>query len=986
MHPTRTLLVATILLVAIISSGNFALSPVAAAAPQNLKLLEWPVPTGSAFDTTNKLVGISQDSSGRIWFTESRQSKLGMLNPAVDEIYEWNGVSGVGSRNIVTGRAGAFGGSSNRIYFAEYSSNRIAFLDNVTGYLNYLTEFAPSAGNNPVSVAVDNSGNIWFTMSGNPGYIGELSGITTPTTGSATAQLNEWKLPAFSSAGFSGSDCNCQPWGIYVNQTSVTSFSSPDTYVWFTETTGGTNGYGAIGRLRLSTNILTMWDLGTSPLTGNHGPTDINVDSSGNVYWANSAGNSISFLPDGQVAYKEYALQTTSALPVSPVPDPARQAVWALENTGNNILFLDTTAITSNGLPPSAGQCTFGTTTTTTVTVNGVSQCPGTTNLETSKAVTAASQHPLGSPTVTAVSPAITPSLGNPTGPFNGLSEYTLPSASAQPLSLFLDANENLWLTESSNTANRIAEVQFPVDFSLQLTSPSSQSISQGDLATYSVSVTPVIGQQTPVTLSVPDAPSGVSASFDTNPGTPPFTSTLTISTSGSTTPTTYAMTITGTSSTAAHSLSITLTVTLGIVTTTTTSTACGFDYQITADQTSQTVVEGNSTSYQLHVLQTCPTAAQQAVTLTATLPTGVTDQFTENGLTPPYDTQLQVQVAIDAPVTTSAPISVSGTSPGGPAHSLTLTIQITAVPRDFSMSGSGSAFLYQSSRQDITLTVTSIGYFDSPVDFTIPTPSVAGLSGSVSPNPVTLSPAAAVTTTLEVVAQKGTPPGSYQLTVTGTGNTPQGPVSHDFPVSVTVVSGLPCLIATATFGSPVAPEVQFLRDFRDHQILHTFAGSNFMVVFNAWYYSFSPGVAGYENLHPTVKTPMQYSLLPLLGSLYVSSWTYASLAAVNPEIASLIAGLVASSLIGLLYLALPLAATLWLLRKKILTKAGNVKAALLKFFVASITAMIVLFAISELFTLAVPMMIATAALVLLGLAAGSTIPTFELIDRLYER
>jgi hypothetical protein len=158
------------------------------------------------------------------------------------------------------------------------------------------------------------------------------------------------------------------------------------------------------------------------------------------------------------------------------------------------------------------------------------------------------------------------------------------------------------------------------------------------------------------------------------------------------------------------------------------------------------------------------------------------------------------------------------------------------------------------------------------------------------------------------------------------------------------------------------------------------------MIVFNTWYYSFSPGVAGYENIHPTVKTPMQYFLTPLLGSLHISSWTYASVAAVNPEIASLIAGLVGSSLIGLLYLALPLAATLWLLGRKVFTRAGHVKTRLVRFFIASITAMIVLFAISELFTLAIPMMIASATLVLLGLAAGSTLPIFELFDRLYKR
>ena len=978
MRTMRTVLVAAILVVALISSGSFALSPVAAAAPLNLKLLEWPVPTGSA-----QLGGISADSSGRIWFTENSSARLGLLDPGTNKIYEWGGVS-ANSRNIVTGRAGAFGGSSNRIYFAEYGANRIAFLDNVTGFLNELTEFGGLTGSNPVSVAVDNLGNIWFTESGTPtsqGYIGELSGISTPTSGSATAQLIEWPLPAFSSGGFPGSTCKCQPWGIYVNQTSASSSSSPDTYVWFTEKTGGTGGAGAIGRLQVSTNTLTMWDLGASPLSGIHGPTDITVDSSGNVYWTNSAsaGNKLSLLANGGNTYKEYALPTTSAAPVSPFPDPARKAVWGLEYTGNNILYLDTTVITSTGLSPFAGQCTIGT------PVNGQpSACPSGISKSTPVSV---GPHSLGSATVTPQNPTITPSLGSPTGPFNGLYEYSLASSSAGPFSLFLDANENLWLTESSSTVNRIAEIQFPVDFSMQLTSSSSQTVSQGGSVTYSVSVTPASGLQTPVTLSV-NAPSGLSASFNNNPVTPPHTSTLTISTTGSTTPTTYAMSITGTSSSATHSLSITLTVTLGIVTTTTASTtsACGFDYQITADQTSQTFMEGDSGSYQLHVLQTCPTATQQPVTLTPTTPTGVTAQLTDNGLTPSYDTQLQVQVAVDAPVTQSATISVSGTSAGGPSHTLTLTLQITAVPRDFSLVGSGSVSLYQASRLDITLTVTSIGYFDGPVGFTIPTPSVSGLGGSVTPNPVTLSPAAAVTTTLEIIAQKGTPPGTYQLTVTGSGNTPQGPVSHDFQVSVTVASGLPCLIATATFGSPLAPEVQFLRDFRDHQILHTFAGSNFMIVFNTWYYSFSPGVAGYENIHPTVKTPMQYFLTPLLGSLHISSWTYASVAAVNPEIASLIAGIVGSSLIGLLYLALPLAATLWLLGRKVFTRAGHVKTRLVRFFIASITAMIVLFAISELFTLAIPMMIASATLVLLGLAAGSTLPIFELFDRLYKR
>jgi hypothetical protein len=313
----------------------------------------------------------------------------------------------------------------------------------------------------------------------------------------------------------------------------------------------------------------------------------------------------------------------------------------------------------------------------------------------------------------------------------------------------------------------------------------------------------------------------------------------------------------------------------------------------------------------------------------------------------------------------------------------LTLILQITAAIRDFNIAGPGSVSLYQSSREDITLNITSVGVFSGTVQFTVP--SVSGLTGSVSPNPVNLSPGGTESPTLEIVAPKGVPVGTYQLTLTGAATTPQGPISHDLIVSVTVTSGLPCLIATATFGSPLAAEVQFLRDFRDHQIMRTFAGSNFMTIFNAWYYSFSPAVAGYENLHPGVKPPMQYFLVPLLGSLHASQWTYASIAALNPEIAALTAGLVASSLIGLLYLALPFAAAVWFARKRVLTRGANVTVRLVKFFAASISLMVVLFAISELLALGTTMMVASATIIFLGLAAGCALPIFALMERFYE-
>ena len=58
------------------------------------------------------------------------------------------------------------------------------------------------------------------------------------------------------------------------------------------------------------------------------------------------------------------------------------------------------------------------------------------------------------------------------------------------------------------------------------------------------------------------------------------------------------------------------------------------------------------------------------------------------------------------------------------------------------------------------------------------------------------------------------------------------------------------CLIATATYGSEMAPQVQQLRELRDNQLLQTESGTQFMGMFNDVYYSFSPIIADYELLH----------------------------------------------------------------------------------------------------------------------------------------
>jgi len=76
------------------------------------------------------------------------------------------------------------------------------------------------------------------------------------------------------------------------------------------------------------------------------------------------------------------------------------------------------------------------------------------------------------------------------------------------------------------------------------------------------------------------------------------------------------------------------------------------------------------------------------------------------------------------------------------------------------------------------------------------------------------------------------------------------------------------CLIATATYGSELAPQVQLLREIRDNTVLQTQSGTSFMTAFNQFYYSFSPVIADNERENPAFKETVKLTLTPLLASL----------------------------------------------------------------------------------------------------------------------
>lgn len=107
------------------------------------------------------------------------------------------------------------------------------------------------------------------------------------------------------------------------------------------------------------------------------------------------------------------------------------------------------------------------------------------------------------------------------------------------------------------------------------------------------------------------------------------------------------------------------------------------------------------------------------------------------------------------------------------------------------------------------------------------------------------------------------------------------------------------CLIATAAYGSELAPQVQMLREFREQKIMLTSSGASFLRAFNIIYYSFSPTIADAERQNPNIQIIVRAVLYPLIGILDITQ----KIAVFGGEADALSVGFAAGTLIGATYL-----------------------------------------------------------------------------------
>ena len=111
------------------------------------------------------------------------------------------------------------------------------------------------------------------------------------------------------------------------------------------------------------------------------------------------------------------------------------------------------------------------------------------------------------------------------------------------------------------------------------------------------------------------------------------------------------------------------------------------------------------------------------------------------------------------------------------------------------------------------------------------------------------------------------------QKTVQGTEDTATSMVNKVQDSSTEAAKFSGCLIATASFGSELAPQVQMLRETRDNILLQTRSGTTFMTAFNQFYYTFSPTVAEWERQNAIFKEIVKTTITPLIATLSILSY-----------------------------------------------------------------------------------------------------------------
>ena len=321
----------------------------------------------------------------------------------------------------------------------------------------------------------------------------------------------------------------------------------------------------------------------------------------------------------------------------------------------------------------------------------------------------------------------------------------------------------------SSLKQSLLAGIQFPLSgtpsqgFTIS-SSPSALTIAQGSSGTDTITVTDSGGFTGSVTLAASNLPSGVTATFATNPTTGASALTLAVSASapqGSTT-----ITITGTSG-ALNPATTTIALTIGP------STGGGFT--LSASPATLSIAQGGTAAETITVTDTGGFTGTVTISTVTGIPSGVAATgcapITGNG-------SCVLMFTASSSASGSGTISVTGTS-GALTESTTFGMIVTTrVPPGFTLAASPTSLsVTQGKMTTDAITVADVGGFSGSVTLAASTlPS--GVTASFSTNPTASSSVVTFTASSTAAA------GAYTAVITGTSGT-LTPVTIAIPLTV---------------------------------------------------------------------------------------------------------------------------------------------------------------------------------------------------------
>src|SRR3989475_257655 len=293
-------------------------------------------------------------------------------------------------------------------------------------------------------------------------------------------------------------------------------------------------------------------------------------------------------------------------------------------------------------------------------------------------------------------------------------------------------------------------------DYALSV-SPAAVTIVQGATGNTSVTITRT-NFTAAVTLSLGNAPTGVTGSFD--PVAPTGTSSaLTVSVGAAVAPGIYNLSVNGTGAAGSRSTPLTLTV------------SATPDYTLSLAPATLTIVQGGTGTSTLTITRTNFTGA---VTLSlGSAPAAVTGSFDPAA---PTGTSSTLTVSVGATVTPGDyNLTVNGTGTAG-NRSTPLTLTVSAAP-NYSLSLEPAALtIVQGATGTSTVTITRTN-FTGAVTLSLGN-APAGVAGSFNPATPT-----GTSSTVTVTVGAAVTPGVYNLTVDGTGT----PGNRSTPLTLTV-------------------------------------------------------------------------------------------------------------------------------------------------------------------------------------------------------